>query len=113
MWHKALKAEGVLRCKGKDGHFEMRIFSRKSRILLKEITCFRKVSRMNIHCSLACSGSGEGLGTHKTATSKQRVSSQAVTMCSGCQDQETDRTAGEVSESTQGDFLEKMMLKKG
>lgn len=113
MWHKALKAEGILRCKGKGGHFEMQIFSRKSRILLKEITCFRKVSRMNIHCSLACSGSGEGLGAPQTATSKPGVSSQAVTVWSRCQDGETDRTAGEVSESTQGDFLEEMMLKKG
>lgn len=90
----------------------MQIFSRKSRILLKEIACFRKVSRMNIlHCSLVCSGSGEGLGAPQTPMSKQGVSSQAVTVCSRCRDGETDRTRGEVSESTQGDFLEEMMLK--
>lgn len=89
----------------------MQIFSRKSRILLKEIACFRKVSRMNIHCSLVCSGSGGGLGAPQTATSKQGVSSQAVTVCSRCQNGETDRARGEVSESTQGDFLEEMMLK--
>lgn len=32
-------------------------------------------------------------------------------VCSRCQNGETDRTRGEVSESTQGDFLEEMTLK--
>lgn len=86
-----MKAGGIFKCI-EGGEFEMQIFSSKSHMLEKIIEhfmCFRKGARNIIHCFLACSESGAGLGTcvvqaPKELTGKRGAGSQAVTLCSRC-----------------------------